>query len=920
MLSNSSASVISIVKNKDAGAVAEEIGHWPRVYTKDGIHPFDQVEWKIVDAEIRSPKGAVIFEQKDIEVPAWWSQNAINIVADKYFRIINGVRENSVKQIFTRVSTVIRSWATEQNYFNSEQDAQIFEEELLYALVHQYGAFNSPVWFNLGVPGRRQAASACFISSVEDTVEGIMAFQATEATIFRGGSGSGANLSDLRSSYEKISAGSYTCGPLSWMKANDQYGAAFKSGGATRSAAKMIVLDMDHPDILETRDGRPGFIRCKSEEEKLVHDLVKIGYSVNFDDPNGAYKRVSYQNANNSVSIPDSFMQAMLDDGTWQTTERKTGKPVHDYKARDLWLEISKAAWICGDPGVQFYDTLNRWHTTPKSGPIRSTNPCAEFTCVDNTACNLCALNLTKFFDGREFKFDKFAQAVRIFSTSQMALVGKAEYPTDPIRKNSKKLRPIGMNYGDLGALLMKLGHGYDSDSGRAVAARLASLMTGLVYLNSAKIAARVGAFSDFEINKDDMLKIMEMHQEANANILKRWNKTIDPVGDDVLSKSAEIWKETIALGKKFGYNVSQASLQAPLGCLVAGSLIATDRGLIRIEHLGDIEGDQWQDINFKVQTDEGMKDATKFYVNGIDDIIKIQSRYGYSLRGTPKHQIKIIGDNGNWIWRRFDELQSGDSIPMAMNQIIGSPIEVKLPPLPLSLVPGFDRGVKVPIKLSPNLAELVGMFMANGSLHKKGLRFAVYAADTDVVEKYSKFINDIFGKSPTILKAGECTSLCLNSTQIISWWAASGFAKITNQDDVLETHIPDAILASNDRLIYGAYLRGLFTGDGSVNLGVPSLTNKSLNFIQDVQALLLALGIPTRLDMQIGGFSGKPVWRLTVQSRMFSSNFKENVGFSASRKSNKFEDCPDGLDMESEDEWKNGWSTAMDNPVIAKT
>lgn len=563
----SSASVISIVKSKDS-LIAQEIGTWPRVYTKEGIHPFDQIEWKKADAKIKSPSGAIVFEQHNVEVPAWWSQNAINVVADKYFRVINGVRENSVKQLFTRVSAVIRSWGKEQNHFNTEDDAQIFEDELLYALVHQYGSFNSPVWFNLGVTGRKQAASACFISAVEDTVEGIMAFQAAEANIFRGGSGSGANLSALRSSYEKISAGSYTCGPLSWMKANDKYAESFKSGGATRNAAKMVVLDMDHPDILETRDKRPGFIRCKADEEKLAHDLVKLGYGLSYDDPNGAYKRVAYQNANNSVSIPDTFMQAMLDDGEWQTLERKTGKPVHTYKARDLWMEIAQAAWTCGDPGVQFTDTINKWHTTPKSGRIHASNPCSEFLHVDNTACNLCALNLTKFFNGREFVFDRFAQAVRVFSTSQMILIAKADYPTEAITTNSKKLRPIGMNYGDLGALLMKLGYGYDSDSGRAVAARLASLMTGLVYVNAAKVAARIGAFGDFEMNKDDMLDVMKMHQEADSDILKRWKKNSDPLGDDVVSKSAEVWKEAIALGEKFGYNVSQGTLQAPLGTI----------------------------------------------------------------------------------------------------------------------------------------------------------------------------------------------------------------------------------------------------------------------------------------------------------------------------------------------------------------
>ena len=568
LVNGNAAPVISIAKNRDTNVVAHEAGSWPRVFTKEGIHPFDEVEWRTVDAEIRKPDGKIVFEQRGVEVPAWWSQNTINVVADKYFRMINGVKESSVRHMFTRVSSALRSWASEQNYFNSEKDAQIFEEELLYALVHQYGAFNSPVWFNLGVPGCRQAASACFISGVEDSLEEIMDYQVAEITIFRGGSGSGANISNLRSSHEKIAAGSYTSGPLSWMNGLNAYAGAMKSGGATRNAAKMVVLDMDHPDILECRDTRPGFVRCKAVAEKLAHDLVKLGYNSDYDDPNGAYKLVPYQNANHSVSIPDSFMQAVIDDGSWYTKERKAGKVVHTYKARELWKEIADAAWVCGDPGIQYTDTINKWHTTPKSGRINASNPCSEFLHVDNTACNLCAVNLTKFFDGRKFVFDRFAQAVRIFSTCQMAIVDKAAYPTDVITENSKKLRPIGTNYGDLGALVMKLGHGYDSDEGRAVAARMASFMTGLVYLNSAKVAARNGAFPDFEKNKDDMLRVMRMHQEADANILKRWNQDEDPVGDDVIAKSAAVWKEAISLGETFGYSVSQASLQAPLGTI----------------------------------------------------------------------------------------------------------------------------------------------------------------------------------------------------------------------------------------------------------------------------------------------------------------------------------------------------------------
>ena len=544
-----------------------EIGHWDRYFTVDGTHPFETVEWKITDARIINDKGQVKFEQKNVEVPSWWNQTTINIVAEKYFRVVNGVKENSVKQILSRVAGCLRRWGQEQDHFNTPADAVVYEEELIYAILHQFGSFNSPVWFNLGVPNRRQTASACFISSVDDSLDDIIAFQSAELNIFKSGSGSGANFSNLRSSYEKISAGSYTSGPLAFMRGLDQFAGAMKSGGATRNAAKIVVLDMDHPDILETRDGRPGFIRCKAIEEKRAHDLIDIGYSAAYDDPNSAYKSVMYQNANHSVSVSDAFMMAVIDDKEWDTRERITGKAVHKYKAKELWGEIAQAAWMCGDPGVQFTDIINRWHTVPNSGKIKASNPCAEFLQVDNSACNLCGVNTVKFFDDQgHLSVEDFGYIVRVFVTSQDIIVDKAVYPTEAIAENTHKLRSIGLNYGNLGALLMKLGYEYDSDEGRAIAARLASLMTSNAYSISAKLAARRGAFPDFEKNRHEMLSIMKMHQEADSNICDRWGMEKDPLGDDVVSKSAETWNEVIRLGHKFGFSVSQATLQAPLG------------------------------------------------------------------------------------------------------------------------------------------------------------------------------------------------------------------------------------------------------------------------------------------------------------------------------------------------------------------
>jgi ribonucleoside-diphosphate reductase alpha chain len=544
----------------------KEAGKWTRFFTIEGKHPFAQIEWKIANAKITNTEGDIVFEQRNIEVPAWWDQTTINIVADKYFRTIEGIRESSVKQIFTRVSNTLTQWAKEQGYFETDEDAVIFEQELIYALLHQYGGFNSPVWFNIGVPGRKQTASACFISSVDDSLQGIIGFQSSELEIFKGGSGSGANLSNLRSSYEKISAGSYTSGPLAFMKGADAYAGAMKSGGATRNAAKIVILDIDHPDILKTRDGRPGFIKCKAVEEKRAHDLIEAGYSAAYDDPNSAYKNVSYQNANHSVSVSDEFMKAVQADGAWHTRERVSEKTIHVLNAKELWNEIAEAAWFCGDPGLQFSDTINRWHTTPSVGKIRSSNPCGEFLNVDNTACNLCAINLVKFFDGNQFDVEKFGHTIRVFVTAQNAIISKADYPTEIIKENSHQLRPIGLNYGNLGALLMRLGYGYDSDEGRVIAARLASLMTGFAYDASAKLAARVGPFPKFGENSKAMLDVMRMHRVETSNICRRWNQDTDPLGLD--TESMKLWNNVIELGEKFGFTVSQATLQAPLGTL----------------------------------------------------------------------------------------------------------------------------------------------------------------------------------------------------------------------------------------------------------------------------------------------------------------------------------------------------------------
>jgi len=543
------------------------LGSIKRVFTDEGVDPYDTIKWKIVTAHTLDNNGKTKVDIENVEVPEFWSESTINTIVPKYFRMINGVQEKSLKSVVDRVVNTIVDWCDEQDYFSDSNDKDVYSDEMKYAIVHQYGAFNSPVWFNLGVPGRKQTVSACFISEVEDSLESIMEFQANELRIFAAGSGSGVNISSVRSSYEKLSSGSYVSGPMSWMKMNDMGAAAMKSGGSTRNAAKMVIMNIDHPDIIETMDGRPGFIRAKAVEEQRARDLASIGYSANFSDPNSVQKSVAYQNANFSVSITDEFMKAAKNRKWFATHAVTTGETVKMYDAKEMMREIAKATWECGDPGVQFYDTINSWHTTPKNGPIVSSNPCSEFLHVNNTACNLCALNLVKFLnDDNSFKFDEFEQAVKIFTMAQNAFVDKANYPTREISYNSSKLRPIGLNFGNLGAFVMKLGYGYDSDEARGIAAALASLMTGSAYLNSALMARELGAFHYYYSNSDDMLRVIRQHKQASDNIENKYGKIA--LGSQFKGRLDEIWNKVLNYGSTYGFYNSQVTLQAPLGTL----------------------------------------------------------------------------------------------------------------------------------------------------------------------------------------------------------------------------------------------------------------------------------------------------------------------------------------------------------------
>lgn len=528
-----------------------------RFFTKANVHPFDTIDWEIRTAIINNEKGEIIFEQINIEVPKFWSFTATNVVASKYFhgKIGTPQRETSVKQLIDRISRTMTVWGKEQNYFASDEDAETFYAELTYLLVNQYMSFNSPVWFNVGIEEKPQC-SACFINSVEDTMDSILELAKTEGKLFKWGSGTGSNLSTLRSSKENLSGGGTASGPVSFMKGYDAFAGVIKSGGKTRRAAKMVILNVDHPDISI-------FIRCKADEEKKAWALIEAGYNGGFNVPGGAYDSVLYQNANHSIRVTDEYMRALIDDREWITRAVNGGYPMDKYRARDLIKEMADAAWICGDPGIQFNTNINKWHTCPNSAPINASNPCSEYMFLDDSACNLASLNLMKFrIDDGEFDSESFCHAINITITAQEIEIDNASYPTSKIEHNSHNFRPLGLGYANLGALLMARGLAYDSEEGRAYSAAITALMCGQAYKQSAVISREIGVFKGFKKNRDSMLKVMKMHGIAADQIPDKY------VPGDLLTAARKVWDDVIAFGREYGFRNAQTTVLAPTGTI----------------------------------------------------------------------------------------------------------------------------------------------------------------------------------------------------------------------------------------------------------------------------------------------------------------------------------------------------------------
>jgi ribonucleoside-diphosphate reductase alpha chain len=529
---------------------------FPRFFTEAGVDPFDEIEWEIRSALIGNERGEMVFEQRDVEIPKFWSQQATNIVVSKYFRGQVGTpgRERSVRQLIGRVVDTITMWARANKYFASEEDLQAFSGDLKHILVYQKAAFNSPVWFNCGFENAPQC-SACFINSVEDTMDSILTLARTEGMLFKFGSGTGTNLSPIRSSKELLAGGGTASGPVSFMKGYDAFAGVIKSGGKTRRAAKMVILNADHPDIVE-------FINCKVEEEKKAWALIDAGYDGSFTGP--AYSSVFFQNSNNSVRVTDEFMRAVLDDTEWETKAVRDGSVMDTYKARELMTLIAEGTHVCGDPGMQFDTTINEWHTCPATDRIHASNPCSEYMFLNDSACNLASINLMKFV-GADGEFDTvgYKAAIRTLITAQEIIVDNASYPSESIGANSHAYRPLGLGYANLGALLMSRGLPYDSDAGRDYAAALTALMTGEAYAQSSRIARdHGGPFSGYERNREPFLRVMRKHRDAMRDVNAR------NVPPDLYNAARTSWDDAVELGEEFGYRNAQATVLAPTGTI----------------------------------------------------------------------------------------------------------------------------------------------------------------------------------------------------------------------------------------------------------------------------------------------------------------------------------------------------------------
>jgi adenosylcobalamin-dependent ribonucleoside-diphosphate reductase len=999
----------------------------PRRYTVEGKDPFAAFTFVARTSRITNPDGSVVFEMNGLLAPESWSQVAVDVLAQKYFRKASvpaqlervpesGVpewlqrsrpavgdpaagQETDARQVFRRLSGCWTYWGWKGGYFSSEKDARAFYDETCHMLAAQMAAPNSPQWFNTGlhwaygIEGppqghyyvdpqtkevtrstsayERPAPHACFIQSINDDLVnegGIMDLWVREARIFKYGSGTGTNFSALRGQGEPLSGGGKSSGLMSFLKIGDRAAGAIKSGGTTRRAAKMVILDLDHPDIEEfnkwkvTEEQKVAALvtgskllnrhlnailrachRWPQAEERFdrqrnqdLHkaiaeaqaDLIPVNYieralqlarqgfkeleieEYDTDWNSKAYYTVSGQNSNNSVRVTSEFMDAVQKDGPWHLywrTEKEKAKhegrppkPRRTLRARELWDEIAYSAWACADPGVQFDTTINEWHTCPADGRINASNPCSEYMFLDDTACNLASLNLLRFYDPKATRFDvdSFRHATRLWTLILEISVYMAQFPSAVVAQKSYDFRTLGLGYANMGALLMVQGLPYDSPEGRAQCAALSALMHAASYATSADIAADIGPFPRYEANREAMLRVIRNHRRAAYNVPGEEYEglTVTPVGIEerdcpeyLLNAARDECDRMLELGEKHGYRNAQVTCIAPTGCLVGSSLVATSRGLVPLNTLGNVEGDRWQDVSFRVLTDEGPADATKFFINGVAPTRRVRTACGYEIEGTVEHRVRVVDPaTGEWRWKRLAEVAEGDVVPLALNTLVGEPQPVRLPPLG-ELYWTCEQNTVVPRAVSPQLAELVGYFMGDGSLHAKGLRFCVANEDPDVVERITHLVKQLFHLDTHVEQQQGYIEVAVHSVRLTLWWEACGFTKLSPGEDHSGKgwwpRVPNAILYTNDRKIYAAFLRGLLEADGTVTVGTPSWTTAHAPFARQIKSLMLALGFPTTSKVDRSGWGQSPLYVQRLKNESYNAAFLQEIGFMGARK-----------------------------------
>jgi adenosylcobalamin-dependent ribonucleoside-diphosphate reductase len=983
----------------------------PRRFTVAGRDPYEGIRFEARSSEIRNPDGTVVFRQEGVTVPATWSSVATDVLAQKYFRrkgvpqkgpdgkplekdgkpVLGG--ENDARQVFHRLAGCWRHWGEKHGYFDTAEDAQAFYDEMCRMLADQRGAPNSPQWFNTGLhfaygidgPAQghlyvdpatgevkpstsayeRPQPHACFIQSVSDDLVnegGIMDLWVREARLFKYGSGTGASFSRLRGENEPLSGGGRSSGLMSFLKIGDRAAGAIKSGGTTRRAAKMVCLDVDHPDIKafvdwkvieeqkvaalvagsrilhrtlnavmkaceESEDvgGAARFDRTKNPKlREAVADAKRLQVPMNYvlraialaqqghtsievpvydtDWDSEAYLTVSGQNSNNSVRVSNDFLRAVEEDKPWNLLRRTDKAISKTVSARALWDEIAYAAWACADPGIQYDTTINEWHTCPNDGRINASNPCSEYMFLDDTACNLASLNLATFYDAESGVFDvaAYRHAIRVWTVALEIAVLMAQFPSREIARRSYDFRTLGLGYANLGTLLMLMGIPYDSDEGVAINGALTAILTGDAYAASAEMAREIGPFPSYAKNREPMLRVIRNHRRAayHADASEYEGLTIRPKGidpafcpEELLRPARDAWDKALALGEAHGYRNAQVSVIAPTGCLVGDSLVLTDRGLLRLDRLGKPDGARWQTLDVDVATDEGPRQATAFHVNGVEPVVTIETHRGYRIQGTPTHRVRVVQANGEWVWKRFAEIRAGDRVPLMLGGMTGAPVAVPLAPLSEPYWTS-DPDAFVPREMTADLAELVGYFMGDGSLHSKGLRFCVTASDRDVADRLVELGRSLFGIEASLSECQGYTEVAFHSVRLTWWWDACGFTKriphVGHEGKGWTPHVPEAVLRTNDPAVYGAFLRGLFEADGTVTAGCVSWSTVEEAFSRDVQSVLLALGYASTRKTDAGNskrWGRRDVHALRLLNLETNTRFVAKVGLLSARK-----------------------------------